>query len=95
MPGKFEGEPSYVKLAWELATRGESDDDFPCAYLSGTLVSAFHIKRAEALWFAVVEELGEIPNSYLLVWETTDGLVYHMWCDDARYEELKGESDDA
>jgi hypothetical protein len=71
-PGKFEGEPTYVPVLWEMALDGRQDEDL---WDAETQLSAFHV--TPELRDLMGAEL--IPAEYLghtiMLWETDQGFV--------------------
>jgi hypothetical protein len=70
MPGKFEGEPKWVEILWDLVLSGMSDNtvhDGSTAY-DGFLIDG---KIAELTGYS------EDPTRYVVLWESDNGFVNH------------------
>jgi hypothetical protein len=81
-PGKFQGEPPYVRAFWEEALRGFADHDI----VDGdTLISAFIIDEDDVKRWPVLADTYAVA-----VWEREDGFVclirfdeegFGAWCE--------------
>jgi hypothetical protein len=89
MPGKFEGEPKYVREMWELAIDGFADKTI---FEGDTEISAFlfddELKRKTGKNFRTKEKM------YLALWETSDGFVHSTWIEESKLEAIEESEDE-
>lgn len=79
-PGKFEGEPAYVRDIWLMMLDGGADFDFTSEW--GSYVSAYQIDASLTEQFPDLSEAKErfVANKqegFILLWESDDGFVFH------------------
>ena len=85
-PGKFQGEPLYVRMFWDSALQGAADLD---VYQGETLISCFELSDADYR-----AHPGLIGCKVLALWEDACGFVHHAALSDANYIALQNQSED-
>lgn len=70
-PGKFEGEPSWVKQLWDRALSGFSDET---VHDGSMAIDAFKLDAG----LAALTGLDASPDHYICLWSDDNGSVNHM-----------------
>lgn len=89
-PGRFEGEPEFVPYFWEHVMNGfghtvvdygpdEPDDADSSWYdaAEGTYYSVLEVDEAEVVRWSELKD-----QSHVILWEDSQGFVYHMFPDE-------------
>jgi hypothetical protein len=81
--GKFESEPSWVELLWDLAMAGFSDKTVHDGSLTfdGFVID---YKMAELTGYS------EDPDRYIVLWENDDGFVSHTVLSSQELDNIEG-----
>lgn len=83
MPGKFEGEPKWIEILWDLVLSGMSDNTAHDGSLTfdGFLIDG---KLSELTGYP------EDPTRYVVLWEDDNGFVNHTTLSINEFLDIEG-----